>query len=344
MSTDVHFVVPAGIDDPARPSGGNTYDRRLAGELARLGRDVLLHRVGTEDTVRLARLLGGLPDDATVLVDGLIGSVAGDELGVQSERLRLAVLLHMPLGEAEPGAAAAEARALRAARVTIAVSHWTREWVVAHHGLPPERVAVAVPGTDPGLLAPGTPTGRELLSVAAVTPGKGHADLVAALARIADLDWRCTCVGALDLDPEHVRRVRAAAESAGLGDRFELLGPLVGERLERVRAACDLVVSASRHESFGMAIAEGLARGLPVVAADVGGVPEALGCGSGGTFPGLLVPPADPAALAHALRRWLTDGDLRARLRSAAARRRSTLPTWRDTAQVVAAALEAISG
>ncbi|GAA3808261.1 glycosyltransferase family 4 protein [Nocardioides panacisoli] len=343
MSTDVHFVVPSGIDDPARPSGGNVYDRRLAAELARLGRLVLLHRVGAADRGALARLLAGLPRGATVLVDGLIGSVAGDELAAESERLRLAVLLHMPLGQAEPDTAAGEARALGAARVTIAASRWTRQWVLAHYGLERSRVAVALPGTDPGPLAVGGPSGRELLCVAAVTPGKGHATLVAALAAIADLDWRCTCVGALDLDPEHVRRLRVALEEAGLGDRVDLLGPLVGDRLERVRTQADLVVSASRHEAFGMALAEGVARGLPVVATDVGGTPEALGCGSATASPGLLVPPDDPAALAAGLRRWLTDSNLRGRLRSAAARRRDTLATWQDTAQQVAAALDAAS-
>src|ERR1700712_1567043 len=54
-----------------------------------------------------------------------------------------------------------------------------------------------------------------------------------------------------------------------------------------------------------MAVPEALARGLPVLAADVGGVTEALGHGEDGTRPGLLVPPGDPAALGAALRAWL---------------------------------------
>ena len=62
-----------------------------------------------------------------------------------------------------------------------------------------------------------------------------------------------------------------------------------------------------------MVVTEALARGLPVVAAEVGGVPEALGHGADGTRPGVLVPPDDPAALGAALRAWLTDADLRER-------------------------------
>ncbi len=62
------------------------------------------------------------------------------------------------------------------------------------------------------------------------------------------------------------------------------------------------MVLASRAETYGMVVTEALARGLPVVAADVGGVTEALGHGADGIRPGLLVPPDDPAALAAALR------------------------------------------
>jgi glycosyltransferase involved in cell wall biosynthesis len=88
-----------------------------------------------------------------------------------------------------------------------------------------------------------------------------------------------------------------------------------------------------------MVITEALARGVPVLATDVGGVREAVGHGADGTLPALLVPPGDPAALAAALGAWLTDGDLRARLRRAARDRRATLRPWAATASDVAAAL-----
>jgi glycosyltransferase involved in cell wall biosynthesis len=82
-----------------------------------------------------------------------------------------------------------------------------------------------------------------------------------------------------------------------------------------------------------------LARGLPVVAADVGGVPEALGHGVDGTRPGLLVPPDDPHALGAALSSWLRDAGLRTRLRRAARERREGLVGWSTTTSVVAGVL-----
>jgi glycosyltransferase involved in cell wall biosynthesis len=85
-----------------------------------------------------------------------------------------------------------------------------------------------------------------------------------------------------------------------------------------------------------MVVAEALARGLPVVAADVGGVSEALGHGADGTRPGLLVPPDDPPALRSALRAWLEDADLRERLRRAARERRESLADWSTTTSALA--------
>jgi glycosyltransferase involved in cell wall biosynthesis len=78
---------------------------------------------------------------------------------------------------------------------------------------------------------------------------------------------------------------------------------------------------------------------VPVIAADVGGVSAALGHGEGGTRPGLLVPPGDPAALGAALRSWLGDAALRDRLRRAARERRSSLRPWTATTADVAGVL-----
>jgi glycosyltransferase involved in cell wall biosynthesis len=88
-----------------------------------------------------------------------------------------------------------------------------------------------------------------------------------------------------------------------------------------------------------MVVTEALARGLPVIAAEVGGVPEALGQDADGCRPGVLVAPEDRVALAGALRTWLTDAALRARLRGAARDRRATLQPWSSTASVIAGVL-----
>jgi glycosyltransferase involved in cell wall biosynthesis len=121
--------------------------------------------------------------------------------------------------------------------------------------------------------------------------------------------------------------------------RVRFSGPQTGADLARSYGAADVLVLPSRSETYGMVVTEALARGLPVVAAEVGGVPEALGHGVDGTRPGLLVPPDDAAALRDALRAWLEDDDLRRRLRRAARERRASLSRWSTTTSVVAGVL-----
>jgi glycosyltransferase involved in cell wall biosynthesis len=64
-------------------------------------------------------------------------------------------------------------------------------------------------------------------------------------------------------------------------------------------------------------------------------VGEAVGQGSDGVRPALLVPPGDPAALAAALRAWFRDPELRRRLRRAACERRERLAGWGSTASAL---------
>jgi len=326
--TAVHVVVPDVIDDPTRPSGGNTYDRHVCRGLTSIGWSVHEHAV-PESPAALAEVVQRVPDDAVVLLDGLVASTAPEVLVPQSNRLRLVVLVHMPLGHRH------ERSVLSAAAGVVTTSAWARRRLLELHALPADRVRIAEPGVEPAGLVPGTPAGRALLCVAAVTPVKGHDVLLDALATIADLPWDCTCVGSLERDPAYVESLPR--------DRVHFLGPRVGADLDRCYAAADLVVLPSREEAYGMVITEALARGLPVIATEVGGVTEALGHGTDATRPGLLVPPVDPAALGAALRAWLGDAQLRARLRRTARERRASLPGWATTTSVIADVLAGVS-
>ena len=348
---EVDVIVPEGIDDPARPSGGNTYDRRVCRGLAALGWEVDEHavpgawpRAGEAGHAALASTVRRLADGAVVLLDGLIASAAPAALVPQSRRLRQVVLVHMPLGHRAPDGEAGAVRArerevLEAAAAVVTTSVWARRRLGELYALPADRVHVAEPGVDAAGLAPGTVAGDALLCVAAVTPDKGHDVLLDGLATVTDLSWRCACVGSLARDAAFAGGMVRRARSSGLGGRVRFAGPRTGPELERAYADADLLVLASHAETYGMVVTEALARGVPVLAADVGGVTEALGHGDNETRPGLLVPPCDPAALGGALRRWLCDPELRGRLRRAARERRASLPTWPATTSVVAGVL-----
>jgi glycosyltransferase involved in cell wall biosynthesis len=350
--TVVHVVVPDGIDDPARPSGGNAYDRHLCSGLTSIGWSVQEHAVPgcwpRPDAASLAALSGvvqRIPDDAVVLLDGLVASTAPEVLVPQARRLRLVVLVHMPLGHrpAHDDARMRERAVLSAAAAVVATSAWTRRRLLELYPLTAGRVHVAEPAVDAADLATGTAAGGALLCVAAVTSDKGHDVLLDALATMSDLSWHCVCVGSLDREPAFVEGLRHRSLDSGLGDRVSFPGPRTGADLERSYAAADLMVLASRAETYGMAVIEALARGLPIVAAEVGGLPEALGHGADGIRPGLLVPPDDPATLGGALRAWLCDAELRGRWRRAARERRESLSGWSTTTSVLAAVLAGAS-
>ena len=137
--TAVHVVVPEGIDDPARPSGGNTYDRRVCRGLAALGWAVREHAVagawpgaGEAGHAALARAVRGIPDGSVVLLDGLVASAAPEALVPHARRLRQVVLVHMPLGHRPPEGEAGTVRAregevLAASAAVVTTSAWTRD-------------------------------------------------------------------------------------------------------------------------------------------------------------------------------------------------------------------------
>jgi glycosyltransferase involved in cell wall biosynthesis len=346
--TTVDVVVPEGIDDPARPSGGNAYDRRVCRGLAESGWSVRLHAVpgswprpDAASYAALAGVIQGIPDDAVVLLDGLVASTAPELLVPEASRLRLVMLVHMPLGHdlVDDAARTREGAVLSVATAVVTTSRWARRTLLELYELPGHRVHVAEPGVDAADLAPGTAGGGALLCVAAVIPGKGHDVLLDALATLTELSWRCLCAGRRDGDPAFAERLRRRAVDRGLADRVSFPGPLSEADLAHSYGAADLLVLASRAETYGMVVTEALAHGLPVVATEVGGVPEALGHGADGDRPGLLVPPGDPAALAAALRAWLGDAALRRYLRRAAGERRASLSGWSTTTSALSGVL-----
>ena len=344
----VHVVVPAGIDDPARVSGGNRYDRAVCHALRDAGWTVTelavpgaWPRPDPAAQGLLARSLDALPDGAPVLLDGLIASAAGAVLLPRSRRLRLVVLVHMLFG----GTAVAErdeAAVLTAARAVVTTSAWTRRRVLERYRLPAAGVHVARPGTAPAPVGAPAPGGGRLLCVGTLSPLKGQDLLLEALTGLAGREWRCRLVGPPDRHPDFVASLARRAEAAGIADRVRMPGTRTGAALRLEYRRSDLLVVPSRAETYGMVVTEALAAGLPVLATAAGGIPEAVGRTARGV-PGLLVPPEDATALADALARWLDDADLRARLRAAALHRRATLPGWRRTAECLHGVLVAVA-
>lgn len=339
----ITFVVPGDIDDRTVPSGGNVYDRRMSRALG--AREVAI--TGTWPTPdaaarrELATTLARIEDGAVVLIDGLVACGVPEVVVPHTRRLRLAVLVHLPLADEtglDPDLAAAlntrERETLHAAGMVIATSPWAARRIVSHHWLDADRVHAVPPGTDPAPLAPGTDGRSRLLCVAAVTQRKGQDRLVEALEDVRDLEFSCELVGSLRRDTDYVIGLHQMIKDRGLAGRVTMTGPKSGADLEASYAAADLFVLPSQTETYGMVLTEALARGIPVLATKVSAMPQTVGKAPDGTVPGILT-----WQFADALRRFLTDAQLRDKLRTAARARRETLMDWDAAARGLADAL-----
>lgn len=332
-------------EDYARATGGFVYDQRLATELERLGWRVerLLLPAGfprPSPAARqaCARLLAGLADHTVLVTDQLCLGVMPEVAAAEARRLRLVMIVHHPLAmEGYERAAGSrmlfgsEREALRHVSLAIVSSEATARALRVGYGVEPGRLLVAPPGTD---LLPSTEGAGvaplQLLCVGALVPRKGHDLLAAALALLVDLPWQLTAAGNLDRAPDHVAALRVQLVTNGLAERVKLAGEVPADAIEGLWHRADIFVSASRHEGYGMAIAEAVARGLPVVATHAGVVGDWLG-----TSAASIVATGDVVALASALRRVLTEPEHRLALREGAIAWRRRLPSWRVTGEAV---------
>jgi glycosyltransferase involved in cell wall biosynthesis len=168
-----------------------------------------------------------------------------------------------------------------------------------------------------------------------VAPIKGYDLLIAALATLADMPWRLTIAGDRTRNPVAAAQLDADIATYGLGNRVAVLGAVPPEAIIELYLASDVFVLASRFEGYGMALAEAIAHGLPVISTMVGAIPDTVPPGTG-----MLVPPNDVAALALALRRLISVRPERQRLAMNARAAATQLPTWQDSAQLFAGAIE----
>ncbi len=336
----IAFGIPGDLN---APTGGYVYARRIMAEWTKAG---VPHRV--------IKLPGAYPNpthanlnatamalalaDAPLLIDGLAYG-AFSEVVAKAVGWRTTVLLHHPLcdetGLSDEAAAAAFGReriALSKAAHVVVTSPLTARDLTARFGVDPDNITVAEPGLDRAEPAPLAGNPPVITAVGSVTPRKGYADLVTALATCADIPWRCEIIGALDRDADEAAKIQALIATHALTDRITLRGALTAEQMREAYANADLLAAPSLHEGYGMAVTEAMAHGLPVIAANAGALPE--------TAPvARFVPPADAGALAAALREILTDPALRKSMGAQSLAHARTRPDWQDTARRVAGSM-----
>jgi glycosyltransferase involved in cell wall biosynthesis len=338
----VVFIVPGRL---STLTGGSIYDRRMVEGLRQRGWSVLVRELDgsfpqprADALDQASAVLAALPDGMTVIVDGLVLGAIPSLVSPHARRLRIVALVHLPLAD-EVGLDTDSRRRLEASErcalalsAGVVVTGRSTVGAIAGYGVQPERIILVEPGTDAAPVARGSGSATlQLLSVATLSPGKGHEDLVRALSANRDRQWELTCVGSVTRYPADAERLRRLLIAEGLDARVVLAGEFDREALAACYDRSDLFVLATRRETFGMAVAEALAHGLPVVSTRTGSIPELVGEEAAPDAAGLIVTPGDVGALTVALSRALDDPGLRVGWRAGARRARQRIHTW-DTA------------
>jgi glycogen synthase len=199
--------------------------------------------------------------------------------------------------------------ALEAADRVIAVSSQSKSEILTHFNIPPERVTVIHNGIDPGTWKPSLARatrqaygieGDYILFVGRACRQKGMVHLLEAM-KYVDPGVRLVCCAAAADTPEVEQEI--AAKVRETPRCLWINAWLREEQYIELYSHCAVFACPSVYEPFGIINLEAMACERPVVASDVGGIPEVVVPGE----TGLLVPPADPRALADALNRVLRD-------------------------------------
>ena len=207
----------------------------------------------------------------------------------------------------------AEQVAANWARAMICVCESERNLALACNIAPPRKLLVIPNGvrdipTELRAKPGASPARTAIVSVARFEEPKDHATLLRALALVPSRDWELELVGDGPLLPA----CRALAASLGIAGRVRFSGylPDVAQTL----AGAHVFALSSRSEALPRSVLEAMRAGLPVVASDVGGLPELIDSGRNG----LLVPPGADAAFSAALAGLIADAPRRSQMGLAA--------------------------
>ena len=224
-----------------------------------------------------------------------------------------------------------QGRVARRLERIITVSNSSARSIEQAHGVSQKLMRVVHNGIDTDLFREVNGVPKRPNSLVLVNSGeqslKGVPYLFQALRMLRDgTDLRLTIVGSPVPDGHYLRLIR----QYGIEDMVTFTGRVTADELVRHYSTAEMCVVPSLYEGFGLPAAEAMACGLPVVSTTGGALPEVVGPDGEA---GILIPPANPEALAEAIRRLLADTPLRRRMGEAGRKRIESEFTWQRAAQ-----------
>jgi glycosyltransferase involved in cell wall biosynthesis len=217
----------------------------------------------------------------------------------------------------------------------LTVSSSSKRDIVDQYGIDEKQLVVVPIGVDHLRFSPrpevARVAGRIMTTASADVPFKGLLPLVEALAKVRTErpEAHLMVVGKLKKEGP----VAAAIERLGLSAAVTFETAVSDDRMVELYAEATVAVVPSLYEGFSLPAVEAMACGVPLVTTTGGALPEVVGQDG---VTGLLVPPADPGALAIAIGRILGDPGLGARLSQAGRERILDRFTWQACAATTA--------
>jgi glycosyltransferase involved in cell wall biosynthesis len=276
MDIRVNFIVPGNID---RRTGGSIYDRNIHLGLREIGVDVVLHQLMGDfpsprdnDIEEYRQILGEIPENDLVVIDGLVAGMMDDVIKGHFKRLKVISLVHLPLGVTPWNETEVNHRFFQSERTTlqnsraVIITGEPFRTALSSYKIQEDKIFLVEPGryhTPRKQSYPELPC--KLLCVANIIKRKGYHVLLEALSELQGFEWELTCCGSLDHEPSYFQSLNVRIMECGLEDRIVLKGSVSRSELESEFLQADLFVFPSLFETYGMALIEAAGYGLPIV-------------------------------------------------------------------------------
>ena len=314
-----YFPMPAADRLKLDKKGGSPYALKLFKAVAAFRPDVIHIHAGGRLACAAVKLAKRLGVPSVISLHGGAAAVPASEL----EEMLKPLKGKFPYGAILDRLFGLRFDPLAKVDVIICISHEEERRLKEKY--PGRNVQYLPNGVDGGDVRAAARPGSNILCVSRIDYQKNQLALVELLA--ARPGCRLTLVGPITAR-WYADKIAARAKELGVGDRLTLVPglPPGSAELEAAFASANVFVLPSVHEPFGIVALEAMARGIPLIASNVGGLPDFVKDGENG----LLFDPSDPANLVRAFDRLVALPPERIEAMVSAARATADQFTWRS--------------